>query len=142
MIDEGYAYEYTYDVPYKYQTLFKASQKSAEAGKKGLWGSVCSSSSVGSKNSPASSATQTSIPKATPIPTSVLSSSPSIPVAAPAPTPECTIKGNISAGVKIYHLQSCGSYSSIVIDESKGERWFCSEQDAIDAGWRKAGNCN
>jgi len=24
------------------------------------------------------------------------------------------------------------------IDESKGERWFCSEEDAVAAGWRKA----
>ncbi len=37
MISEGYAYEYTYRLPYKYQTEFKAAQKSAEAGEKGLW---------------------------------------------------------------------------------------------------------
>lgn len=37
MITEGYAYEYTYRLPYKYQTEFKAAQKSAEAAEKGLW---------------------------------------------------------------------------------------------------------
>ncbi len=37
MIEEGYADEYTYRLPYKYQTEFKAAQKSAENGKKGLW---------------------------------------------------------------------------------------------------------
>jgi len=37
MIVRGYAYEYTYDVPYKYQKEFKAAQKFAEGNKKGLW---------------------------------------------------------------------------------------------------------
>ncbi|KKQ46844.1 MAG: Micrococcal nuclease [Candidatus Woesebacteria bacterium GW2011_GWC1_38_13] len=37
MIEEGYAYEYTYEKPYKYQSIYKQSQKDAEVGKKGLW---------------------------------------------------------------------------------------------------------
>ncbi|MFA6096841.1 MAG: hypothetical protein WC788_04405 [Candidatus Paceibacterota bacterium] len=53
---------------------------------------------------------------------------------------KCNIKGNIS-GDKIYHLSNCLSYAKTTIDESKGERWFCSENEAINAGWRKAKNC-
>ena len=37
MIRQGYAHEYTYDTPYKYQTTFKAAQISAEAAQLGLW---------------------------------------------------------------------------------------------------------
>lgn len=37
MISEGYAYEYTYNTPYKYQSEFKQAQKEAEASKVGLW---------------------------------------------------------------------------------------------------------
>lgn len=37
MIEEGYAHEYTYNTPYKYQIEFKKAQKTAEANKKGLW---------------------------------------------------------------------------------------------------------
>jgi hypothetical protein len=29
-------------------------------------------------------------------------------------------------------------YYKTQIDASKGERWFCTEQEAIAAGWRKA----
>lgn len=55
---------------------------------------------------------------------------------------DCTIKGNISsAQEKIYHLEGCGSYAKTTIDESAGERWFCTEEEAKAAGWRKAGNC-
>ena len=53
-------------------------------------------------------------------------------------TPEgCNIKGNInSKGDKIYHAPGTQSYGATKINESKGERWFCSEEEAIAAGWR------
>lgn len=37
MINEGYAYEYTYRIPYQYQSEFKAAQKEAELAGRGLW---------------------------------------------------------------------------------------------------------
>ena len=37
MISEGYAHEYTYNIPYKYQSEFKQAQKDAEENKRGLW---------------------------------------------------------------------------------------------------------
>ncbi|MEX2013988.1 MAG: thermonuclease family protein, partial [Parcubacteria group bacterium] len=41
MIQEGYAHEYTYDGPYKYQSIFKQAQKEAQDSKAGLWGEEC-----------------------------------------------------------------------------------------------------
>ena len=37
MIEEGYAYEYTYRLPYKYQSEFKTAQNEARINQKGLW---------------------------------------------------------------------------------------------------------
>ncbi len=37
MVADGYAYEYTYDKAYKYQTEFKAAQLAAQNAGKGLW---------------------------------------------------------------------------------------------------------
>ncbi len=37
MIRSGYAYEYTYDIPYKYQKEYKSAQMTAEKAKSGLW---------------------------------------------------------------------------------------------------------
>lgn len=49
----------------------------------------------------------------------------------------CNIKGNInSKGVKIYHAPGSSSYGVTQIDESMGERWFCSEAEAKAEGWR------
>ena len=54
-----------------------------------------------------------------------------------APSPDCPIKGNVSAdGTRIYHAPWSRSYSRTRIDESKGERWFCDEAEALAAGWR------
>ncbi len=49
----------------------------------------------------------------------------------------CRIKGNINGdGEKIYHVPDSSSYRSTEIDESRGERWFCTESEARRAGWR------
>lgn len=48
----------------------------------------------------------------------------------------CNIKGNISKAGRIYHLPGSASYAATKISLSKGERWFCSEQEAKAAGWR------
>jgi endonuclease YncB( thermonuclease family) len=56
-----------------------------------------------------------------------------------AATPgNCPIKGNISENGRIYHTPYSDSYARTRINESKGERWFCSEAEALAAGWRAA----
>ncbi len=55
----------------------------------------------------------------------------------------CSIKGKfavrarITGNVGIYHLQGCRSYPAL----TKPDRWFCSEDDAHAAGFRRAYNC-
>lgn len=75
------------------------------------------------------------------------------PVPAPEPAPaqpvaprdqsqsgvECPIKGNInSKKERIYHVPGQRDYDKTIIDESKGERWFCTAEEARAAGWRAA----
>lgn len=48
----------------------------------------------------------------------------------------CPIKGNISENGRIYHTPWSPWYTRTKINEAKGERWFCSEAEAIAAGWR------
>lgn len=51
---------------------------------------------------------------------------------------DCNIKGNISGSGRIYHLPGSKWYEKTQINPGKGERWFCSEEEAIAAGWRAA----
>lgn len=50
----------------------------------------------------------------------------------------CAIKGNVSRHGHIYHLPWSPWYGKVRIDPARGERWFCSEAEAIAAGWRPA----
>jgi endonuclease YncB( thermonuclease family) len=55
-----------------------------------------------------------------------------------APSPECTIKGNVnSAGECIYHTRASRWYAQIKMQISKGTRWFCSVDEAEAAGCRE-----
>jgi endonuclease YncB( thermonuclease family) len=55
-----------------------------------------------------------------------------------APSPECTIKGNVNgAGECIYHTPASRWYAKIKMQVSKGTRWFCSVEDAEAAGCRE-----
>lgn len=53
-----------------------------------------------------------------------------------SPLEGCPIKGNISQNGRIYHTPWSPWYSRTQINQAKGERWFCNEKEAIQAGWR------
>ena len=57
--------------------------------------------------------------------------------------PNCVIKGNVRKDndTKIYHLSNCYNYSKIVIDESGGDKWFCTEAEAKAAGFTRSLDC-
>ena len=51
----------------------------------------------------------------------------------------CEIKGNISArGDRIYHLRGGEFYERTTISLARGERVFCTEAEAQEAGWRRS----
>lgn len=57
-------------------------------------------------------------------------------VADQAVSGDCPIKGNISSSGRIYHMPWSPWYDKVRIEQAKGERWFCSENEALGAGWR------
>ena len=48
----------------------------------------------------------------------------------------CPIKGNMTRGRRVYVLPWSRSYEKVTINRKRGERWFCSEADALAAGWK------
>ncbi len=55
-----------------------------------------------------------------------------------APSPDCIIKGNINRnGERIYHMLGQQHYDAVNMAKP-GMRWFCSEEDAVAAGWRRS----
>ena len=52
----------------------------------------------------------------------------------------CRIKGNVSKrnkDQKIYHCPNWPDYAETDVNASEGDQWFCSEAEAIAAGFRK-----
>ncbi|PLX20876.1 hypothetical protein C0584_03770 [Candidatus Parcubacteria bacterium] len=110
LVENGYAYEYTYLTPYNFQKDFRLAENLAKDMKLGLWADgVCDNTILNLSEQERT----------------------------------CLIKGNISytSEEKIYHLPDCDDYNKTVVNEAKGEKWFCTEEEALLAGWRKAGNC-
>lgn len=68
LILEGYAYEYTYDVPYQSQSLFQAAQAEAESQGRGLWGPICEPEVA----EPVPAPTPVPIPTPAPIPAPII----------------------------------------------------------------------
>ena len=51
----------------------------------------------------------------------------------------CLIKGDIGrGGMRIYHVPGGRFYDRARVEETRGERWFCSEGEARAAGWRRS----
>lgn len=54
--------------------------------------------------------------------------------------PACQIKGNINPA-KIYYTPTCYQYKNTLVELHKGDRWFCTESEAKQAGFSKAKQC-
>ncbi len=48
----------------------------------------------------------------------------------------CPIKAPVARGAKVYVLPWSAQYDGVQVDVRRGGRWFCSEQDALGAGWK------
>jgi hypothetical protein len=51
----------------------------------------------------------------------------------------CPIKGHVSRGTRTYLMPGQVRYERIRVNPARGGRWFCSEDEAIAAGWTVAG---
>lgn len=112
LVQEGFARATSYPPDIKFQSKFQTAETQAQAVNRGLWGS-CNLATIGEQTSRSYKLTTL------------------------AENQNCNIKGNISSrGEKIYHLSGQRYYNQTAIDTSKGERWFCSEDEAKAAGWR------
>lgn len=79
-------------------------------------------------------------PRPAPEPELELQISEGCPDGCAVPPPGCGIKGNLSyrTGERIYHVPGQQNYDGTRIAPEYGEMWFCTEEEAVENGWRKA----
>jgi endonuclease YncB( thermonuclease family) len=128
MVKNGWALAYV-----RFSHAYDADEKAAREAKAGMWqGAFIAPWDWRVRNK------KTTILGAAKAPDSartILLASASGPV---APSPDCTIKGNVNrAGECIYHKPTSRWYAKIEMKVSKGTRWFCSADEAEAAGCRE-----
>jgi endonuclease YncB( thermonuclease family) len=121
------------------KSRFKADQDSARDNRKGLWkGCFVSPETLRRLTISTAALLGAACPKSNnwPVREKLFPEHPAMPSG-------CTIKGRaalraqIMGSQGIYHLQSCGSYGRT----KNPHRWFCSEEEAQAAGYRKSYTC-
>jgi endonuclease YncB( thermonuclease family) len=57
--------------------------------------------------------------------------------------PNCVIKGNIdkNSDARTYYMPDCAQYKFTIVEKDEGEGWFCTEKEALAAGFTKAKTC-
>jgi endonuclease YncB( thermonuclease family) len=123
LVDQGLAVAFR-----RYSDKYVANEERARAAKRGLWAGTFEMPWEYRERKRRESAAARALPQ--------------LPGCPPEPHPlpaECAIKGNVSANGRIYHMPGSRDYDKVVIDPAKGERYFCSEEEARACGWRKPG---
>lgn len=119
---------------------------------------LSSTGSAGGEGQPATAtptavATKAGAATVTPVPATATSVPPTVapPTATGAPVgcgggcteppSGCVIKGNVNRdGERIYHTLSSKSYEKTKVNLAEGDRWFCTEDEALAAGFRAPRN--
>ncbi|GAB4814195.1 hypothetical protein N2152v2_001241 [Parachlorella kessleri] len=139
LVENGYAVAYR-----QYSKEYIPLEEQAKAAKRGIWAGSFQEPAEWRKEHPRNrsspaGATPAAVVAAVPIAGVTKLPAAAVPAAKMPPNPQCPIKGNINAkGERIYHVPGGKSYDATAIAVSEGERWFCSESEAVAAGWRAA----
>lgn len=120
LVREGYAVYDAHPPDHRYREFLASAGEEARKEKRGLWG-VCD----------------------VPMSESEKANQNDREIDMPPPSPNCIIKGNISEKGygKTYLVRGCDNYNNVKVDTRKGERYFCTEEEATAAGFRRADNC-
>jgi len=129
LLTNGYATVADFPPHFRYQTQFLVAEETAKASLRGIW----NPSPPGEGLAP---------------PTPGPFSGGTLPVPRSSGAQKCdysgtaqsVIKGNLDSrtGTRTYYVPGDLFYSTTVIDEARGDMWFCTEEEAIAAGWQKA----
>jgi endonuclease YncB( thermonuclease family) len=129
MVQQGWALAYV-----QYSTAYRQVEEDARANQRGLWqGAFIAPWDWRHRNNKTVILGAFSVP----IDAQAMLLGPS--ATEGAPSPECTIKGNVNRnGERIYHTEHQSFYAKIRMDKGGGRRWFCTPEEAEAAGWRRA----
>jgi len=134
LLTNGYGTVASSPPNFKHRTSFAIAEERAKRGRRGIWERASDSGQddglSGSEPPPFSGGTL-------PVPPDFRSGAITCDFTG---TDEPAIKGNVDprTGARIYHVPGSFFYATTVVSEGDGDRWFCTEGEAISAGWKKS----
>ena len=135
LLTNGYATVAGFPGGFEDRTAFLVEEESARRDRRGFWEPPSDGGNTAARPTPAPAG---SFPGSTlPMPPGLTSSGT---VCEFSGTAQAVIKGNIDArtGEREYHVPSGFFYNTTEVSEGQGDRWFCTEDQAVAAGWHKA----
>ena len=139
LLTNGHATVADFPPAFRYRADFQAAEEDARNGGRGVWASTA----AGVQDpAPAHGSPTASLP----VPQFSGGTLPSLPssrggrVCDYSGTDEAIIKGNVdvATGERLYHVPDGLFYPIIVVEDAQGDQWFCTEQEAIAAGWKRS----
>ena len=130
LVTNGYAIVADFPPRFRYQTQFLVAEENAKTSLRGIWNPAPRAAEVQAGTTPVPFSGGTlPVPRSRGAQKCDYSS-----------TAQPVIKGNVDSrtAARIYYVPDNLFYSTTVIDEAQGDRWFCTEEEAIAAGWQKA----
>jgi micrococcal nuclease len=121
---------------FRYQAQFFSAQEGARTGLRGIWDTATEDGERTREPVPNPTATTPFTGGTLPLPPAGSGSR----ICDFSGTEERIIKGNIDirTGGHVYHVPGGLFYTTTVVDEALGDRWLCTEDEAVEAGWKKS----
>lgn len=136
LLTNGYAGVATTPESFTYKSEFLAAQELAKADGRGMWVSLTPASGTAPRAGDGTPSLPPTIFGTLPAPRGGASAQ----VCDYSGSGTAVIKGNVDpkTGQRAYHVPGGVFYATTVIEASQGDRWFCTEFEAIAAGWTKS----
>ena len=136
LLTNGYATVAGFPADFKHKTSFALAEEGAKNERRGLWTSPSPVTGQATL-SPTPAVVQPFSGGTLPVPPSMRNKTA---ICDYSGTVQPVIKGNIDrrTGEHIYHVPGSFFYSKTEVSESDGDRWFCTEEEASAAGWKRA----
>ena len=131
LLTNGYVTVDDFPTQFKYRTHFLIAEETAKNSFRGIWNPSHHSTNEQATTTPVTFSGGTlPRPRRSPVPQ----------ICDYSGTVQPVIKGNTdtSTSTHIYYVPGDLFYSTTVINKSHGDRWFCTEEEAVNAGWQQA----
>lgn len=136
LITNGYASVSSFPSDFKYRLKFLLAEENAKKSERGMWTGESEGRFETSPPSIIPTTSRESGGGTLPLPPSGVG----LGTCDFSNTSDAVIKGNVDSNTdeKVYHIPGSLFYSTTLVEPERGDRWFCTESEALSQGWKRS----